>query len=118
MSELSEEGEKTGFSDLISEQPSKKDQQIQELQDQLAYEKDARQEERFVSIVVLIIVFDIVFFSVMPSFGGPLALVLLEVLVLIPLARRMGIQEIVQILSRVLDRISSSTGGNSTNGGS
>lgn len=32
---------------------------------------------------------DIVFFTVMPTFGGPIALLILELLILIPMAKRM-----------------------------
>lgn len=43
----------------------------------------------------------------MESFGGPLALLLLEILVLIPLARKMGMEEVVTIMDRLLGRIAS-----------
>ena len=94
-----------GFEALAKTEASKKDQQIQELQDELAEEKDARREERFVWIVVSVMLLDIAFFSVMPSFGGPIALLVLQLLVLIPLAKRLGMEEVAQILSRVLDRM-------------
>lgn len=96
--------EKT-FDKLVDEDASKQDQQISELQKQLTHEKDARQEDRFVFLVALVLLLDIVFFSVMPSFGGPLALLILELLILIPLAKRMGMEEIARILSRVIDRV-------------
>ncbi len=95
------------FDDLIVEGAGKKDQQISELQKQLAYEKDARLEERFTFIALIILLFDVVFFSVMPTFGGPLAVLILELLILIPLARRMGMDEIARIISRVIDRLAS-----------
>lgn len=96
--------EKT-FGDLVSPEPSNLDRQIEELQEQLANERDARKEDRFVGLVCLVILFNVVFFSVMPSFGGPLALLVLELLILIPLARRMGMEEIAQILNGVINRL-------------
>lgn len=99
-----DDGEK-GFDSLVTIEVTKKDQQIDELQEQLAYERDARKEDRFVFIVAVVLLLDVVFFTVMPSFGGPLALLILELLVLIPLAKQMGMEEIVQILSRVLHRM-------------
>ena len=48
---------------------------------------------------------NVVFFAVMPTFGGPLALLVLELLVLIPLARRMGMQEIAAVLNSVITRL-------------
>jgi len=106
--DLSEE--KKGFDVFKASEPSKQDQQIQELQSQLEYERDGRKEDRFVGIVCLVLLLDVVFFSVMETFGGPLALLVLELLILIPLAKRMGMQEVAQILSRVLHRMAGKTG--------
>lgn len=99
---MAEETEKP-FEVLATSDVTKKDEQISDLQEQLAYEKDARNEDRFAFIVAVVLLLDVVFFTAMPSFGGPLALLILELLVLIPLAKRMGMQEIAEILSRVLD---------------
>lgn len=90
---------------LLVEEPSIKDDQIERLQTQLNDERDARLEERFVCIVILVILLDIVFFSIMQNFGGPIALLILELLILIPIARRMGMEEIATMLDRVLDRV-------------
>ncbi len=93
------------LTDLLVEVPTLKDSQIDALQKKLDYERDARREERFIYIVVLVILLDIVFFSIMPSFGGPIALLILELLILIPLAKRMGMEEIATILDNVLNRV-------------
>lgn len=95
----------TRFEELLKDEPTKRDQQIEELQQELADLRDARKEERFVYIVVLILLLDIVFFTVMPSFGGPIALIILQLLILIPLARRMGMQEIAKSFDRVLGQM-------------
>ncbi|MEJ6849531.1 hypothetical protein V3589_25380 [Sinorhizobium fredii] len=97
------------FNTLVTSEPSKKDQQIDELQTQLEAERDGRKEDRFAGIVCLVLLLDVVFFSVMPTFGGPLALLVLELLILIPLARRMGMEEIAEILNRVLHRMAGKT---------
>jgi len=103
-------GQTKGFDVLVASEPSKQDQQIQELQDRLERERDGRKEDRFVGIVCLVMLLDVVFFTVMPTFGGPLALLVLELLILIPLAKRMGMQEIAQILSSVLHRMAGKAG--------
>jgi hypothetical protein len=41
----------------------------------------------------------------MPNFGGPLALLILELLILIPLAKRMGMEQIAALLDRILYRM-------------
>lgn len=89
---------------------TKRDEQIEELQERLTQEQDARREERFVFIVLFILLLDVVFFSIMPTFGGPFAIVVLELLVLIPLARRMGMEEIAGIINRVIDGVASRSG--------
>jgi hypothetical protein len=99
---------------LLPESPTAKDAQLQELQEELTNERDARREDRFVFIVVIVLLLDVVFFTVMPSFGGPLALLVLELLILIPLAQRMGMEEIAAILDRVLRRVADKASGSDT----
>jgi hypothetical protein len=100
-----EKKSRNSLTELLVEEPTVKDNQIENLQKKLDYERDARREERFVYIVVMVILLDVVFFSIMPSFGGPIALLILELLILIPLAKRMGMEEIATILDRVLNRV-------------
>ena len=89
------------------QQPTAQDKQIQELEDALEKAKDRIKEERFIWIIIFIILFDVVFFSNMESFFGALVIFILELLILIPLARRMGMEELAGILDRVLARIAS-----------
>ncbi|MEP7173722.1 MAG: hypothetical protein ABI705_09570 [Aestuariivirga sp.] len=103
------DGKPKKFDVVVAVEASKQDKLIQELQERLTKEEDARKEDRFIAIVCLVLLLDVVFFSVMPSFGGPLALLVLELLILIPLAQRMGMQEIAKILSRVLHRMAGKT---------
>ena len=90
---------------------TKQEQQIQALQDELQKEKDARREDQFFFIAVTVILFDIVFFTLMPTFGGPVALLILQLLILIPLARRMGLDEIQGLLSGVMNRLAGRANG-------
>jgi hypothetical protein len=96
------------FQILAQEEVSQKDKQIQLLQDSLENEKDKRKEERFIFICVVILLLNVVFFSVLDNFTGPIALIILELLVLIPLARTMGVEEAAKLMSRVIERISDS----------
>lgn len=108
MSEDPEELESGSSSDFsgFSESPADQDDnQISTLQEQLNYEKDARREERFIYIVLLIVLFDVVFFTVMPNFSGPLVLGILELLIVFPIARRLGMEEICEIVQSVIHRI-------------
>lgn len=91
--------------DALGTEVTKRDEQIQALQEELTQERDARREERFVFIVIAILLLNVVFFSVMETFGGPLALLVVELIILIPLARRMGMEEIAGTINRVIDNV-------------
>lgn len=78
-------------------------QQIEELQKTLSKEKDSRKEERFFYFLSLIILLDIIFFTFLPSWPGPIILLILQLLVLIPLARRMGLDEVIKLWDQLLD---------------
>ena len=90
---------------LADAQTEHRDEQIARLQERLTDEKDARKEERFVGIFCLVFLLDVVLFYVMESFLAPAAIVILQLMILFPLAKRMGMEEIAQMLDRVLTRI-------------
>ena len=79
--------------------------QIERLQEQLAKEKDARKEDWFISIVIVLVFFNVLMFTVVTSIFGPVVLLVLQLLILIPLARKLGLQEISQLLDRLLSRV-------------
>lgn len=64
---------------LLADLPDTRDEQIAELQKKLDGERDARQEERFAFIVLLVLLLDVVFFSVLDTLAGPIALLVLVV---------------------------------------
>lgn len=99
------DGNGNPFAKALSAIPTKQDQLIEELQEDLAYERDARKEDRFIFIVIVVLIFNIMIFTVMPTFGAPIAILVLELVILIPLAKRMGMQEIAKTLDRVLSRV-------------
>ncbi len=96
--------ESADIAQIVSGEPTRRDEQIQALQESLAEERDARREERFIFITVTVLLLDVVFFSVLDGIGGPIALVIVELLILIPLAKRLGMEEIAALLDRLLGR--------------
>lgn len=104
------------FSDLRGDegeaQAEPKDQALEALQQELTALKDARGEERFIWIVVCVILVDVLWFRDAENAVVPIIVLLLEVLVLFILAKRMGIEETRAILGKMMDGISRSTGGN------
>lgn len=84
---------------------SERDKQIETLQAKLSKEKDDRREERFIWSIAFIILFNVVAFTVIESWSGPLVLLVFEFLILSVLAKKMGIEEIVQILDRFFEAV-------------
>lgn len=103
------------FTDLEgddAEDSIKKDAAKAALETQLQAEKDARSEERFVWIVVVTILVDVLWFRNSSNPVLPLVVLVLELVVLLVLARRMGIDDIVQIVDRILHSVGRGAGGN------
>ena len=76
---------------------SAKDEQIENLSEELTKEKDARKEDRFLVILAAVILADMHAFSHMSTWTGPLAILGLEAFVLLFLAKRNGIEEAVEL---------------------
>ena len=81
------------------------DQVIGLLQDALEKEREERKEDRFIFILVSVVLLDVVLFSAMPNFGGPIALLILQLFIVIMLARRLGLREAHRLLAGFLDRL-------------
>jgi hypothetical protein len=54
--------------------------------------------------MITIFLFDSVIFDKMESWSGPIVIGLVQLILLVVLARRLGIQEVSQILAKFLDR--------------
>ena len=78
---------------------------ITKLEEDLSKERTARSEERFISLLVLVIILDILFFTLMPSLSGPIAILVLQLLLLVPVARMMKIDEITKLLYRAFFQV-------------
>jgi len=90
--------------DQVEDSPvDPEDRQIARLQDELENEKAARREERFATVLVVIILIDIHVFSSMATWGGPVAILVLELFLLLLLGRRLDIPDIERWLDRWLN---------------
>jgi hypothetical protein len=65
-----------------------------ELEEKLQAERDARSEERFVWVVVCVILVDVLWFRNAPNAAIPVVVLVLEILIFFVLARRMGIEKL------------------------
>ena len=87
---------------LLKHETTKRDEQIQQLEQLLSEEKDSRKQERFLGILGVLILLNVIFLTPMRTWGGPVYILILEVIALVLLARRMGLQEASQIIDRIL----------------
>lgn len=79
---------------------SKRDAQIAELQDENECLKNGRNEDRFIFGVIILILLNVIFFSHTDGWGGPLAVLVLELIVVMILARKLGVEDITNILDK------------------
>jgi len=83
--------------------PDHKDAKIEALEEDLQKAKDALKEERFCWVLILFVLFDAFFFSFMGNWAGPLAITVLELLVLIVMGRNLGVNEPKILVMKFLD---------------
>ncbi len=93
---------------LLSDQPRKQDEQIQDLTKELAREKDHRKEERLLWILISVILLNITFFTSMESILGPVVIGLFQLIVLTVVAKRLGLEESVQIINKLVSFVANS----------
>jgi hypothetical protein len=66
---------------------------------------DDRAEERFIWIVICIILFDCFIFANMQSWSGPLVIGIIELVLIIALAKKLQVDQIANMLTRFMDRV-------------
>ncbi|MBL1258984.1 MAG: hypothetical protein COB33_000450 [Thiotrichaceae bacterium] len=93
------------FDQISATKGTARDQQIDKLEIDLQREKDGRQEDRFVAILCVVIVIDLAVFPSAENWGAPIAILILELFLLIALAKRMGVDVIVTWLDKILNAV-------------
>lgn len=64
---------------------------------------DVRREERFLWALACLILFDIVVFREFQTWSGPLVIGLMELIFILVLAKRMGVEEIATMLASFIE---------------
>lgn len=95
----------SGLAQIFTEstQRSAQDEALAALERENQALKDARLEERFCWIVFSIILFDMAVFSTVQATGVPIAILFLQLLLIIVLARKCGVEQIVRFIDKILD---------------
>lgn len=64
--------------------------------------KDEKGEERFLWIFAIIILADFHFFPQMETWAAPVSIALLEIFFLVPLGARLGVEDLSEIVDKIL----------------
>jgi hypothetical protein len=80
----------------------KKDKQIATLQTQLEDVKEERKEERFCWALSLLILLNVFFFTNIDGWGAAISIVFLQLVLLIILARKWGVEDLTDILDKYI----------------
>ncbi|WP_342069904.1 hypothetical protein [Yoonia algicola] len=89
---------------LPTSDPTRKDELIESLQNQLDDERDRRKEERFIWLVIVILMFDAFTFSNMQTWTGPIIIGLIQLIIVIVLGRRWQMDEIWTLTTKLIDK--------------
>lgn len=87
---------------LSSEELEKHQEQIQRLQGELQRQLDERKEERLIWILVVTVLLDVYFFTSMDNIAGPIVILVFQVLVVVMVATKMGMEQVVQLIDRMI----------------
>lgn len=93
------------------QKPDPHDKTAAKLENSLEKERDERKEERFIWILVTTILLNICFFMSMQSSTGPLIIGLLQLVGFVLVAKKLGMEEVVQLFDRMLSTITNSVKG-------
>ena len=102
---------------MISKKPSfavtpatdPEDDALSALSNQLEREIDKRKEERFLLVIIIIVVSDAFIFQSMETWTSPLVIGLIELVGIAVVARKWGIQEVSQFLAMFFQRLADQT---------
>lgn len=83
-------------------EPDPLSEKIESLEKQLEAERDCRREDRFLALIIIVIVLDIWMLDKVQNIAVPLIVFVLELMFFLAVAKRMGIQQIAGILDSVL----------------
>ena len=87
-------------------------QALNETQESNVEQDDGRREERFLWIVACVILFDCAFLLNADNFAGPIIIGLFQLVVIVVIAKRLGVQEIVALIYNLIDKMGKAKGEN------
>lgn len=92
------------------EDEESKERLIASLQDQLLRESDKRSEERFAWFAALNIIADLFVFPSLDTWSAPVSIAVIQILLLIVLGRKWGVDDIWTLTEKMIDKWDGKTG--------
>lgn len=86
-----------------NDQPDQLDEKIDQLEKQLEAEQDRRREDRFLALLIIMMLIDILLLDKSTNITVPVIVFILQIMFLLAVAKRMGIEQIAGLLDKVLD---------------
>lgn len=90
------------FTDLKGDDDSEKDEAFARLQEEVVRIKDARLEERFIWIVICTVLVDVLWFRSVSNPALPVVVMILQLIILMILAKRMQIEDVQTLMERII----------------
>lgn len=84
-------------------QPTSKDQDIEALEAEVQRLSDRLNEERFTWTLVMIMLVDLAIFPGMSNWGAPIGIVIIQLILIVILAKRFGVEEVSLFLYRLAE---------------
>lgn len=92
------------------EDDAEKDRLINSLQNQLIQEQDKRSEERFAWFASINVIADLFVFPNLSTWSAPVAIAIIQILLLIVLGRKWGVDDIWTLTEKMIDKWDGKTG--------
>lgn len=106
--ETEDAGQRSDFIGLKGDDPpqrTEKDDAKANLEQELSDEKEARSEERFAWIAVIVILIDVLWFRNAQNVAVPFVVLFLEILILFVVARRLGLQKLELLFESLIHNL-------------
>lgn len=91
------------FDKAVQESKGSDGNSIAQLERTIAELEDKLEEQRFFWIAIIFIIFDSLTFPTMQTWSAPLGILLIQLVILVVLAKRCGIEEVGQLLDKILN---------------
>lgn len=91
------------FEEVLNTPPAARDEAVAQLQADNEALRDSKRDERFCWILIVVVLLDLLFLERMQSWASIILIGIVQVLLIIALAVKLGVQQVVLLINRVID---------------